>query len=83
MLILNVWIMCGLITYFRAIYIDKFHQEEIDSDVPKQYNKLIVFITCIVAGVLGLLWMLWYDLQFLWIEIEYWIGTLYDKIFKK
>jgi len=84
LLIFNIWLVCGLISYLRLIYIDKFHEEEeLDTGLPSKYNKLIIFITCILGGVLALLWLLWYDLQFLWIDIQYWCGTLYDKVFKK
>lgn len=83
MFIPNLWIICGLITYFRCIYVDSMHEHEIDSTIPMQYNKLVIFITCIVGGVLGLIWMLWWDLKFVWIDIKYFFIMIYEKLFNK
>jgi len=79
MLYLNIWLICGLISYFRFVYIDKFHEE--DFGIPtNRYNKVVVFIILILGGVLSLLFILYYDIQLLWIEIKYYTLSIYDWI---
>lgn len=81
--ILSFWLFCGILSYVRFIYIDKMLDKESNPDLYQLYTKTYLFYLSIFGGAIVLLYILWFDLQFLWIEVKHWLGMLYDKLFDK